>query len=112
MIEAYWKNPLLVDALKANYQESGTAGLLASIYRLRASVYAKRSNYEGAIADLYFALQMDSSRGYPALIERARIQETLGRREAAIADFQRALDLNPQSEEARGALARLRGQPS
>lgn len=112
MIDAYWKNPLLVDALKANYQESGTSGLLASIYRLRAGVFAKRANYEGAIADLSFALQLDAARGYPALIERARIQETLGRREAAVADFQRALDLNPQSQEARSALARLRGQRS
>jgi DNA mismatch repair protein MutS len=48
----------------------------------------------------------------PALLERARIQEAMGRREAAIGDFQRALDLNPQSEDARNGLARLRGQRS
>ena len=108
MIDAYWKNPDLADALKANYGTQGAAAVIASIYRQRAALYQQRANIDGAIADLSLALQLDPAHTLPILAERARLQEAAGRREQALADFKRALELNPRYEEARQALVRLK----
>jgi tetratricopeptide (TPR) repeat protein len=83
--------------------------LMATLYRMRAAAYASRMNIEGAIVDLSVALQMDPPRPYPNLIERAKLQEKLGRLPEAREDFRRALEANPNSEEAKSALARLKG---
>ena len=107
MIDAYWKNPDLADALKANYGIQGGSALMATIYRQRAALYVQRANADGAIADLSFALQLDPARGIQLIMERARVQEAAGKREQAAADFQRVLQINPRIEEAKQAVARL-----
>jgi tetratricopeptide (TPR) repeat protein len=112
MIDAYWKDPLLAEALRASYRETGAASLIGSIYRLRANVQVRKGSPELAIPDLSFALQLDQQRALPLLLERGRLHETLGRREQAIIDFQRALEINPANQEAKSALTRLKGQPS
>jgi len=112
MIDAYWKDPLLAEALRINYRETGAASLMASIYRLRSGVHQRMGKHDLAIADLSFALQLDSQRAFAILLERARIQEALGRRDQAIADLQRALEINPASQEAKNGLVRLKGQAS
>jgi tetratricopeptide (TPR) repeat protein len=112
MIDAYWKDPLLAEALRTSYRETGAASLIGSIYRLRANVHVRKGTPELAIPDLSFALQLDQQRALPLLLERGRLHETLGRREQAIIDFQRALEINPANQEAKTALTRLKGQPS
>jgi tetratricopeptide (TPR) repeat protein len=111
MLDAYWKNPDLADALKANYGVQGAASLMATIYRQRAALYIQRANTDGAIADLSLALQLDPTRTVQLIMERARIQEAAGKREQAAADFQRVLQMNPRIEEARQAVARLNARP-
>jgi tetratricopeptide (TPR) repeat protein len=112
MIDAYWKDPLLADALRASYRETGAASLIGSIYRLRAHAQVHRGSPDAAVADLSFALQLDQQHTVALLLERGHLQETLGRREPAILDFQRVLEFNPAHEEAKTALARLKGQAS
>lgn len=111
MLDAYWKNPDLADALKANYGIQGATSLMATIYRQRAALYIQRANADGAIADLSFALQLDPTRAIQLILERARIQEAAGKREQAAADFKRVLQINPRIEEAKQAVARLNAQP-
>jgi tetratricopeptide (TPR) repeat protein len=108
MIDAYWKNPDLAAALKVNYGTQGAGAVMASIYRQRANIYLQRANFDGAIADLSFALQLDAQRALALTIDRARVQEAAGRRDQAAADYQRVLDINPRFDEAKQALARLR----
>jgi tetratricopeptide (TPR) repeat protein len=112
MIDSYWKDPLLAEALRTSYREAGAASLMGSIYRLRANVHVRKGSPELAIADLSFALQLDQPRTLALLLERARLQELLGRREPAIVDFQRILEINPANTEAKTALTRLKGQAS
>lgn len=111
MIDAYWKNPDLADALKGNYGAQGASALMATIYRQRAALYVQRANADGAIADLSFALQLDPTRTVQLILERARIQEAAGRREQAAADFKRVLQVNPRVDEARQAIVRLNAKP-
>jgi tetratricopeptide (TPR) repeat protein len=112
MIEGYWKWPTLSAALRATYQEQGTATLIASVYRMRALVHMQRRDPDSAIADLSLALQLDNQRSLQYLLERGRIQEAAGRRGAAILDYQQALRLNPANAEARAGIARLNGSAS
>jgi len=112
MIDAYWRDPLLADALRTNYREAGAASLIGSIYRLRAHTQIHRGSPDAAVTDLSFALQLDQQHTVALLLERGHLQETLGRREAAILDFQRVLEFNPAHEEAKTALARLKAQAS
>jgi tetratricopeptide (TPR) repeat protein len=111
MVDAYWKNPDLADALKGNYGVQGAASLMATIYRQRATLYVQRANTDGAVADLSLALQLDPARAVQLMMERARIQEAAGKREQAAADFQRVLQVNPRIEEAKQAVARLNARP-
>jgi tetratricopeptide (TPR) repeat protein len=112
MIDAYWRDPLLAEALRTNYREAGAASLIGSIYRLRAHAQIHRGSPDAAVTDLSFALQLDQQHTVALLLERGHLQETLGRREAAILDFQRVLEFNPAHEEAKTALARLKAQAS
>src|SRR5262245_17926549 len=112
MIDSYWKDPLLAEALRASYRDTGAASLIGSIYRLRANVHVRKGTPELAIPDLSFAIQLDQQRAQQLLLERGRLQETLGRREQAIVDFQRVLEINPANQEAKTAVTRLKGQPS
>jgi Tfp pilus assembly protein PilF len=110
MIDAYWKHPDLAAELKANYREQGAATLISGIYRQRASIYLKRANIDAAVGDLSVAMEVDPQRVLPLLLERARIQEATGRGDKATIDFQRALELNPNSDDAKAGLARLKAR--
>jgi len=112
MIDSYWKDPLLAEALRQNYRDTGAASLIGSIYRLRANVHVRKGSPEQAVADLSFAIQLDQQRALALLLERGRLQEMLGRREQALVDFRRVLEMNPANLEAKGALTRLKGQAS
>jgi tetratricopeptide (TPR) repeat protein len=107
MVDAYWKNPDLAEALKTNYGTQGAAGVIAVIYRQRAALYQQRANTDGAVADLSLAAQLDPTHATLIVTERARVQEAAGRREQALADYKRVLALNPRHEEARQAIQRL-----
>ena len=111
LIESYARDPILVEALKANYGDAGAANILATIHRQRANAHIRRSNWEGAVADLTEAIPLSSDRGYTTLIDRSKLYEGLGLRDQAVADVQAALGVRPGSEEARLALKRL-GAPS
>lgn len=108
MIDGYWKRPELAAGLRATYREQGAANLIASVYRMRASVHLRRSNVDAAVGDMSFAIQLDQQRSLQFTLERARILENAGRRPQATADYERALELNPGNVEAKTALARLR----
>jgi tetratricopeptide (TPR) repeat protein len=110
MIDAYWKDPLLADALRTSYREAGVATLIGSIYRLRANAHVRKGAPDLAISDLSFAIQLDPQKALPLLLERARLQETLNRREQALADYQRVLELTPANEEAKAAITRFKSQ--
>jgi tetratricopeptide (TPR) repeat protein len=110
MIDAYWKDPLLADALRTSYREAGVATLIGSIYRLRANAHVRKGAPDLAISDLSFAIQLDPQKALPLLLERARLQETLNRREQALADYQRVLEITPANEEAKAAITRFKSQ--
>jgi tetratricopeptide (TPR) repeat protein len=110
MIDAYWKDPLLAEALRTSYREAGVATLIGSIYRLRANAHVRKGAPDLAISDLSFAIQLDPQKALPLLLERARLQDTLNRREQALADYQRVLELTPANEEAKAAVTRFKGQ--
>ena len=80
---------------------------MATIYRLRANAYSRRSNPELARADLTAAVPLSADRGFSALVDRARLNEAIGQRDQAIVDLQAALSIRPGSEEARIALRRI-----
>jgi tetratricopeptide (TPR) repeat protein len=110
MIDAYWKDPLLAEALRTSYREAGVATLIGSIYRLRANAHVRKGAPDLAISDLSFAIQLDPQKALPLLLERARLQETLNRREQALADYQRVLEITPANEEAKAAITRFKSQ--
>jgi tetratricopeptide (TPR) repeat protein len=112
MIDAYWRDPVLADTLRKNYREAGVGSLVGSIYRLRAQAHVRKGSPEAAIADLSFALQLDPSRTIALLIARGNLLETLGRRDAAMLDYRRILEVNPAHAEAKTAIARLKGEDS
>src|SRR5258706_3073 len=107
LIESYAHDPMLVEALAANYGNAGAANILARVYRQRASALARRSSVERAVADLTQAIPLSADRGYAALIDRSKLHEGLGRHDLAAADARAALKIRPGSEEARLALSRL-----
>jgi tetratricopeptide (TPR) repeat protein len=107
LIESYAHDPMLVEALAANYGSAGAANILARLYRQRATAFARRSSVERAVADLTQAIPLSSDRGYAALIDRSKLHEGLGRHDLAAADARAALNIRPGSEEARLALSRL-----
>jgi tetratricopeptide (TPR) repeat protein len=107
LIESYAHDPMLVEAIAANYGTAGAANILARVYRQRASALARRSSVERAVADLTQAIPLSSDRGYAALIDRSKLHEGLGRHDLAAADARAALNIRPGSEEARLALSRL-----
>jgi tetratricopeptide (TPR) repeat protein len=112
MIDAYWKDPLLAHALRTSYREAGVATLIGSIYRLRANAQVRKGAPDLAIPDLSFAIQLDPQKALPLLRERAHLQETLNRREEAMADYQRVLEIMPANEEAKAAITGFKSQAS
>jgi tetratricopeptide (TPR) repeat protein len=109
LIESSTHDPVLAEALAADYGTAGTANAVAKLYRQRANALARTSNMERAMADLTAAIRLSSDRGYAALLDRAKLHELLGRRDLAVADTRAALKIRPSSEEARLALSRLNG---
>ncbi len=112
LIEAYNGNSAVVEALKDNYRDVGASNILGMIYRQRAMAEIKLSNWESAIADLTAAIPVSFDRGYAALMDRAKLYETLGQRDQAVADVQSALSVKPGSEEARMTLRRFGVAPT
>jgi tetratricopeptide (TPR) repeat protein len=111
LIESATHDPVLAQALAANYGTAGTANAVAKLYRQRANALARTSNVERAVVDLTAAIGLSSDRGYAALLERTKLHELLGRRDLALADARAALKIRPGSDEARLALTRLGGLP-
>jgi tetratricopeptide (TPR) repeat protein len=109
LIESSAHDPVLADALAADYGTAGTANTLAKLYRQRANALARTSSMELAMADLTAAIRLSSDRGFAALLDRAKLHESLGRRDLAVADARAALKIRPNSDEARLALSRLNG---
>jgi tetratricopeptide (TPR) repeat protein len=111
LIDSYARDPMLAAALKESYRDIGAANIMAAVYRQRAAAHIRRSSWELAIADLSAAIPLSVDRGYSALIDRSKLNESLGRRDQAIGDLQSALAVRPTSEEARSALKRLGAAP-
>jgi tetratricopeptide (TPR) repeat protein len=98
LIESATHNPVLAEALAANYGTAGTANTLAKLYRQRANALARTSSVERAVTDLTAAIGLSSDRGYAALLERAKLHELLGRRDLALADARAALKIGPAAK--------------
>ena len=107
LIESATHDPMLAEALAANYGSAGTANILARLYRQRAYAFVRTSRAERAVADLTEAVRLSSDRGYAALLDRSKLHESLGRRDLAVADARAALNIRPGSEEAQAALSHL-----
>jgi tetratricopeptide (TPR) repeat protein len=111
LIESATQDPVLAEALAANYGTTGTANTVAKLYRQRANALARTSNVGGAVVDLTAAIGLSSDRGYAALLDRAKLHELVGQRDLALADARAALKIRPSSEEARLVVTRLGGFP-
>jgi tetratricopeptide (TPR) repeat protein len=111
LIESYLRDPSVTQALKEAYRDVGAGNVVATIYRQRATAHIRQSHFELAIADLTAAIPLSADGGYSALIDRSKLNESLGQRDQAIADLQNALAVRPSSEEARVALKRLGATP-
>jgi tetratricopeptide (TPR) repeat protein len=117
IIDTYGRDPSLAAALKASYGEVGAGDAVAAVYRDRATAYVRapavslgwkrRLNLDRAVEDLSAAIPLSSDRGFAVLLERAKLNEDLGRHDPAVADAKTALGIKPDSEEARSALRRL-----
>jgi tetratricopeptide (TPR) repeat protein len=111
LIDSYLRDPSVAQALKEAYRDVGAGNVVATIYRQRATAHVRQSHFELAIADLTAAIPLSADGGYSALIDRSKLNESLGQRDQAIADLQNALAVRPSSEEARVALKRLGATP-
>jgi tetratricopeptide (TPR) repeat protein len=107
LINSYLRDPSVGKALKEAYRDVGAGNVVAALYRQRATAYIRQSQLAPAIADLTAAIPLSADGGYSALIDRSRLNESLGQRDQAAADLQNALAVRPGSEEARMALRRL-----
>lgn len=107
MVDSYWKDPELVDALERAWGGVAAKSFVGSVYKLRARAYARTALAEKAIEDLSVAIALDRDHAADAYADRARIEQKLGRRERAATDFRAALRLDPAMAEAKEALARL-----
>lgn len=107
MIDTYWKDPELADALEKAWGGASTRVFLGSIYRLRAKAYARIAPADKAIEDLSSAITLDRDHAADAYNDRAEIEQKLGWRERAVDDFRAALRLDPNMADAKQALVRL-----
>ena len=111
LIDSYLRDPSVAQALKEAYRDVGAGNVVATLYRQRATAHIRQSQFALAIADLTAAIPLSADSGYSALVDRSKLNETLGQRDQAIADLQNALAVRPGSEEARMALKRLGATP-
>ena len=81
----------------------------AVAHNVRGFVYARLRRYDLAIKDFTRVIELEP-RSATARFNRARAQESAGRRAEAVADYRAALRLDPAHAGARAALARLEGQ--
>ncbi len=112
IINSYFNDPAVAHALREVYHDVAAANIIATIYRQRGTAYIRQSKWDLAAADLTAAIPLSSDRGFSALLDRAKLNEALGRREQAVADLQQALGLRPGSEEVRLSLRRLGTAPN
>ena len=76
----------------------------------RAKTHLAADQYDAALADVDAAIaDQDNVPDYYAL--RAKVQEKRGRRDDAIGDFKKTLELDPASKVAKGGLYRLGATP-
>ncbi len=76
----------------------------------RGNVYRSISAYNLALKDLNEAADLDP-KSNAAFFFRGRTYEDLGRKDEAIADFRRALAIDPADEDSKNALNRLGAKP-
>ena|SRR5215469_1263407 len=87
-----------------------TKQMLAFAYNDRAWAYHKLSKDEDALRDVDMALILAPNNA--AILEtRAEINEKLGKRDAAVADYRAALKLDPKMTQASDGLKRLNATP-
>jgi len=82
----------------------------AYMYVARAMVYGKMRQPARGLPDADRAIELDPKFG-EAYFVRGQLHEALGRRQEAIADFRRALALEPARTEIADELKRLEAQP-
>jgi tetratricopeptide (TPR) repeat protein len=81
-----------------------------SYYFNRASAYLKAGKATQGLSDTERALQLSPNSAF-ALNARGQILGALGRRQDAIADFRKALAIDPNIEDSRDGLRRLGATP-
>lgn len=87
-----------------------TKDVLVFAYNDRAWAYHKLGKDENGLRDVNMALILEPENA--GVIEtRAEINEKLGHRDAAIADYRAALKLDPKMIQASGGLKRLNATP-
>jgi len=78
----------------------------AEAWNKRATLYYVIDDYDAAIADVTQVLAREP-RHWPALMGLAVMFDDLDRKEAALEAYRRALEINPQLEDAQAAVDRL-----
>jgi Flp pilus assembly protein TadD len=68
--------------------------------------FANKADYERAIADFNEAIKLDP-RDAESYVSRGAVHEELGNEAAAKADYRKALQIVPDHDDAKDALARL-----
>jgi tetratricopeptide (TPR) repeat protein len=107
MIDMYWKDPGLAQALDRMWTPARAKSLIASIHRLRAAAHARISANDKAFTDLALAIELDPQHAAEAYNDRAKLEDTLGNRTQAVTDFRKAVALDPNMKEPRESLARM-----
>ena len=100
----------LADAEQEYNQIVKAAGNDPDLWMGLASVYLREGRWEEAIRTLGRAVELDPKRA-DLRSARGRALRASGARTEARLEFQKALELNPTSEEARAGLNSLRGEP-
>jgi protein O-mannosyl-transferase len=94
------------DEALAKLKQAALLDNTAHVHTQIAMVYAKQQKFQQAVDELAQAEKLDPN--YDVIyVYRGQISEIAGDREAARANYRRALELNPQNQQAREALQRL-----
>ncbi|MGB8182343.1 MAG: tetratricopeptide repeat protein [Stellaceae bacterium] len=90
--------------------QNQTKEMLTFAYNDRAWAYHRKGDDQSGLRDVNMALVLAPNNA--AIIEtRAEINEKLGKRDAAIADYRAALKLDPKMTQANDGLKRLNATP-
>jgi tetratricopeptide (TPR) repeat protein len=87
-----------------------TDKLLVFAYNNRAWAYHALGKDQDGLRDVNMALIL-APKNAPVIETRAEIEEKLGKRDQAIADYRAALKLDPKMKEASDGLTRLKATP-